>query len=274
MRSHIPLSTELRMIAARYRSVSRGVGSRGRGQALRARPFFVVTSERTGSNLLVDYLRSLPGVAMTGEALSPLLTIGIRTRLVSRRAVLRHLRKTLRDLDGDVVGAKLMFWHLHEIHRLSLDDLREAFPDVRFIILYRSSLAEQYVSHRIAEATGQFALRDGAERREARVVVDPDDFRLYCSRIREHYERALAVPWMKERGVILSYDELIEEPQSMIRDRLAPLLSVEYAAPRSALVRQNPAPLQERVINYCEVEGLFASSEARQTYAFGRTGQR
>lgn len=269
MSAHVPLSVELRMIAGRVRRSMRNLGHRPRRAPASFRPVFIITSERTGSNLLVDYLRSLPDVDMVGEVLSPLLPIGIRTRFVSRRAVLRHLRRTLQGLDGTVVGSKLMFWHLHEIHDLSVEDLRTEFPDARFIILYRASLADQYVSHRIAEETGQFLVRERGKRRVASIVVDPNDFAEYSTRIRAHYDRVVSVPWMKERGVIVSYRELVDDPESLMRDRLAPCLSVSYVPPRSTLVRQNPAPLREKVVNYLEVENILTGSDAVQSYSFG-----
>lgn len=253
------------------RRVGRAVRARGRDPKRAPpdfRPLFIITSERTGSNLLVDYLRSLPNVDMAGEVLSPLLPIGIRTRFVSRRGALRHLRRSLEGLDGAVVGAKLMFWHLHEIHELSVEDLRAEFPDARFIILYRASLAEQYVSHRIAEQTGQFLVRDRRKRRAASVMVDPDDFGEYCMRIKAHYERVVSVPWMKEQGVIVQYRELIDDAEGLMRDRLAPHLAVSYRPPSSPLVKQNPQPLRTKVANFTEVETILTGSDATQSYSF------
>ena len=266
--SHLPLSVELRMMSKRLRRSASELSFGPRRARENFRPLFIVTSERTGSNLLLDYLRSLPDVDLTGEALSPLLPIGIRTRWISRRGALRHLRRTLVRLDGSVRGAKLMFWHLHEIHGLSVEDLGSEFPDARFIVLYRASLAEQYVSHRIAEATNQFLVREGGERRTATVVVDPDDFREYCSRIRGHYERVLSVPWMKERGTIVRYRELVEDPEGLIRERLAPFLSVSYSSPSSTLIKQNPAALRDKVENYAELEHLLTGGSAFQSYSF------
>lgn len=257
------------------RRVGRVIRARGHGPRRAPpdlRPLFIITSERTGSNLLVDYLRSLPNVDMAGEVLSPLLPIGIRTRFVSRRRALRHLRRTMENLDGAVVGAKLMFWHLHEIHELSVEDLRAEFPDARFIILYRASLAEQYVSHRIAEQTGQFLVRERRKRRTASVVVDPDDFGEYCMRIKAHYERVVRVPWMAERGIIVRYRELLDDAEGLMRDRLAPHLAVPYRPPSSPLVKQNPQPLRDKVVNYAEVETILTGSDAFQSYSF--TGER
>src|SRR5213593_5199980 len=59
------------------------------------RPAFLVSTFRTGSNLLLSYLGSLSGITVRGEVLNPEAPEGLRRYLVTRGGVIRHMNRSL-----------------------------------------------------------------------------------------------------------------------------------------------------------------------------------
>jgi LPS sulfotransferase NodH len=234
-------------------------------------PIFLLTSGRVGSNLLASYLGSIAAVSVRGEVLNPDAPEGIRERFVTRAATLRHLRRSLYGLrprpgiERIVSVAKL---HLPQLERrgIGVDDLRGAFPDARYIVLFRRSLGAAYVSRLVARKTGQWLLLDDAARIEARVRVEPEDLRRYCQRMRAAYGAVAAVPWANGQAAVVSYEDLVGDPQGMFTRVLFPLLGLAPSPVRTTLRKQNVRPLSEIVENHAEVAHLLDGAAARHSF--------
>jgi LPS sulfotransferase NodH len=225
------------------------------------RAVFVVTSPRSGSNLLIEYLQQLSGVQSLSEVLNWGMTIG-PTKCLHFERVIRHIQLSMQTLKTPLRGCKLFLREL-ENYRLTIDDLERAFPSAFYIVLYRENLAEQYVSQKAAERTRQWILRPGQTRKQITVTIDPTQFKKHCAQMRSGFETILAHPAVGERGTLLTYDALARDPSGCLRELICPLLGVPFAAPQSTLCKQNTEPLSERVTNYAEVEALFRSPTAR-----------
>jgi LPS sulfotransferase NodH len=148
-------------------------------------------------------------------------------------------------------------------YRLTIDDLENAFPKPAYIVLYRQNIAEQYVSQKAAELTKQWILLPGQERKRATVSVNPAAFKQHCAETHRGYEEVLAHPAIRERGVVLTYDELTIDPSRCVNKVICPLLAVPPAQPTSQLCKQSFETLSERVANYADVETLLNSPIAR-----------
>jgi LPS sulfotransferase NodH len=232
-------------------------------------PFFVIATARSGSNLLIDYLNQIPGVQSYWEILCHTLPEGPRKRQLPPKRALRHVRYSLQTLNSPIRGCKFLLCQLANC-KLTLGSLETAFPSAKFIVLYRESLAEQFVSFRSAVETKQWVLYGAQEAKQARPMIDSADFERYCVGIRQRYEHVLAHPSLCERGALLSYEELTADPTGCLRQRVCPLLGVPEIEPRTVLRKQNPQPLADRVANYSAVEALLTSPLARQKYALPR----
>lgn len=232
-------------------------------------PVFVVASHRSGSNLLIDYLNRLPGVASYHEVLCRVFANSPGRYQVGPGPIARHLRLTLHGLQSSTRGCKMMLDQLAE-SRVTLDDINTAFPNAKYIILYRQSLAEQFVSKETALVTNQWTLSQSDQRKQIRVRINPTALRSYCERLRQWYGEVLAHPWLPERGLILSYEELVADPRQRIRDEICPLLGVPAAEPQSYLLKQNTQPLAQRIENYREVAGLLNGPLCQQHYSWPR----
>jgi LPS sulfotransferase NodH len=230
-------------------------------------PLFVLATYRSGSNLLIDYLNQLPGVWCYGEALAPQLAIGPRRADLPPAAALGHLRRSLQAVKSPVRGCKLMLEQLADC-KLSAGEIAAAFPGAKFIVLYRESLAEQYLSGRSAHATKQWLVPRGQVARRARVTVDPAELTRFCEWMRRSYSAVVSDPVVARHGTLLSYEELTSDPQRCLTERIGPLLGILSIEPQTRLTKQNPQSLAERVENYAEVAELLTSPACRQRHAW------
>jgi LPS sulfotransferase NodH len=230
-------------------------------------PFFILATCRSGSNLLLDYLRQLPGVAGHSEVLCPLLAIGpTRAHLPVRQAV-RHIRLSLQTKRLPIRGCKLMLHQLANC-QVKMEHLDDAFPSARYLVLYRQSLAEQFVSLRLAETTQQWFLKPGEQQKQPRIVIQPAELRWYCDWIRAGYQNVLGHPGLAERSAILSYEELTTDPVRCLRDSICPLLELPETQIQTQLRKQNTKGFAERVANYADVKDLLDGPQCQQRYAW------
>jgi len=228
-------------------------------------PLFVIATYRSGSNLLVSYLRQQPNVAMLSEVLSSRLPVGPDIDWLPPQQAIRHIRHCLQSQRAPIRGCKLMLHQLSDCG-LSLDDLKREFPTAKYIVLYRQSIGEQFVSHQVAQVTNQYLVRPGERRRQAEIRVDADELRGYCDDIRRRYRDALASHGLESNAVLLSYEELTTDPVHWMQTQVCALLNVPFTGLQTKLVKQNTRPLAEQVTNYRDVASLLNSPLCRQQH--------
>lgn len=227
-------------------------------------PVFVITSARTGSNLLMQYLGQFPGAQCLGEVLNSALDCGPPRGIGPLRAI-QHVRRSLQTLNTPVRACKLFLIHLAR-YRLTLPLLDDAFPGAKYIVLYRESIAEQFVSRQLALQTGQWLLHGSHRQKQLPVVVDRDQFTRFAEELQQGYCEILSYPWLPERATCLSYEMLTQDPGRCLKSHICPLLSAPSIKPHAHLRKQNPEPLSARVANYAEVSGLLEGPLCRQHY--------
>jgi LPS sulfotransferase NodH len=230
-------------------------------------PLFVIATWRSGSNLLLSYLKQQPDVSMLSEVLCSRLPIGPRHEHLSPSKAIRHIRFCLQGEKTAIRGCKIM---LHQLSNcgLSLDALNREFPTAKYIILYRETLAEQFVSHQVAAATDQYLLREGETPREAQVHVDSRKLREYCDDMRRRYRSAIECSWLEGRAVLVSYEQLVADSASWLKQHICPLLNVPFGGAQTLLLKQSTRPLAERITNYREVAALLQSPLCRQQHSW------
>lgn len=230
-------------------------------------PFFVIATCRSGSNLLLSYLHQDSSIAALSEVLCPQLAIGPSRYAVSPSRAIKHIRQSLHAEKAPVRGAKLMLHQLESCH-LSIDHVHAAFPEARYIVLYRQSLAEQFVSIKTAHATKQFLVMSGQERKQAQIKIDTTELRNYCDHLRASYREAISHKCLAGRSMLLSYEELIADPAYWLSKHICPLIGAQPLPPRTYLEKQNTRPLAQQIINYQQVATLLHSPLCRQHHAF------
>lgn len=228
-------------------------------------PLFVIATWRSGSNLLLSYLKQQPAVAMLSEVLCSRLPIGPSRDCLPTAQALQHIRFCLQGERTPVRGCKLMLHHLSNCN-LAIDDLQTAFPAAKYIILYRESLAEQFVSLQIAQATRQFRLHDGEQQRQPKITASAAEVRNYCNDLRRRYHAVVNNPAIQGKTVLLSYEELTADPNYWLQQQICPLLNVPFTAPETRIRKQSTRPLAQQIANYSEIAPLLQSPLCRQKY--------
>jgi len=229
-------------------------------------PLFVVASCRTGSNLLLSYLNNQPAVCMRGELLYPGSPFGVRRYKTPPASALHHIRLSLQSLKSPIRGCKIMLYQLANC-RLSIDDVGAAFPNAKYIILYRENLARQFVSHRLADITQQYALRAGDDKKLTRITVQPEELSKYCNETQEGYRELLRHGCLQKCSVLLSYEELVQNADLWLRQVICPMLGIEAVAASTNFQKQNSQPLDDVITNYAQVEHLLPSCRQRLEWA-------
>ncbi|HVE13364.1 MAG TPA: sulfotransferase, partial [Elusimicrobiota bacterium] len=208
----------------------------GRGDVFA--PVLILSTARSGSNLLLRMLNSVEHVCLAGEVLNPGNSFGI-DRSAKPEAALRHVFYSAYDRPrGSIGGAKLLLEDMRALG-IGVSQLASILPTARFIILYRESLLEQYVSLQIAAATGIWKVETAAPAGRPHVVaIDPEDFREFCESTRQSYEEVLGFPGLAARSSIVCYEDLARDPERYLNERILPFLDLPPAAVKPPLRKQ------------------------------------
>lgn len=234
-------------------------------------PFIILGSERTGSSLLVQTLRSHPDVVSFGEVLNP-VKIGYNTpgfenwRGVRRRA--RDLASA-RFMDTGVfcsyrdgiaaVGCKIFYDHVESPTfapaRARLLEMR----NLKVIHLERRNLLRTYLSLVIARRTLTYGTRSIDERTRIRVQLSPTrcaDYFTKLTTLRARYARLFA-----ERHQVLDvvYEDFVADRSTHV-SRLQRFLDLKPASLRATIIQQEVRPLPEAIENYAALKDHFAAT--------------
>jgi LPS sulfotransferase NodH len=237
------------LLALRYRLARRQI-----------RPFFVLFTQRSGSQLLASYLNCLPGVVCLQEILHSHQVWGLPGTLRPRPVVVRHIRHSLNVGGAAHAGARIALDHLAR-RGLTPRELGDEFRTARFIVLYRRRLIDQYLSHVLAAKTDRWALtrRDAAAGAPpaVRIRVDRAAFVRYAGAMGRAYRAVLQDDTVRRRAVLLAYEELVADPQAVVDARLAPFLGVPSRRVHTFYEKQGTRPPAEVVDNFAEVRDLW-----------------
>lgn len=228
------------------------------------RPFVLLATRRSGTNLFLSYLNSVSSVSFAGEVLHPEMYYGLRERFITKGAVLRHIRHTLNALPTEVCGIKLLYMRL-KFHHVSLEDVLRVSPETRFFVLYRRSLAEQFLSLKIAQTTNQWMWSDRFRLPE-KIRLDPDEMLAHYHLKRSWYREIFQNPSVAGRVLVLAYEDIVAGPQRVFDERVFPFLGIAGGPVRTGLVKQNTKRPGEIVENFDAVRHLFEGPIGRQDY--------
>lgn len=232
--------------------------------------FIVLTSARSGSSLLIQSLRSHPGVVAFGEILGPGNVWFNVAGFPSRHRGLKRFRnrEPLRFLDAcvfrgypagtEAVGFKVFCSHLEEPRFGPVADHLRGMRGLRVVHLVRGNLLRAYLSEVIRSKTGVGWIHAEGERTSVSVELDPDDCEAYFTRERELHDRYGRL--FATRDVLdIGYEELVADYASVTAS-LQRFLGVEPQALSSPTIRQQVRPLPEVIANYADLESHFAGS--------------
>jgi LPS sulfotransferase NodH len=240
--------------------------------------FVVLTSQRSGSNMLRSLLNEHPEVTCFGELMR-------RTPRRMRSQGYRGALRTLERVDEKYRTDSVRFGHPREFvddvmaklattpivgFKLMLNQhpgfMSELISDPTYakILLYRANHLASFSSEKIARATGQGAARTGMDIKRAKVRFRKGEFRRFLKTREEKFEDVRKQLAGAGGGHFeIEYLELVEEEDGIAR--VLKFLGAESACeikPRT--VRRNPTNLLERFNNPEDVLKELASMGAER----------
>lgn len=232
------------------------------------KPVFILCTARTGSVFLTSCFQSVPEISTLREVLSPVRSFGVLGRTATPESVRRHLCYSINASEKERCVLKLMHRHVESagisLEKL-LQNLEKDFPSAKLIIIYRRSLADQYLSLKLAEATGDWVWKEKPAQPPS-LVIDPIEYRKYCESTRAFYETLLKNAWIRKNAVVLSYEELAQDPQGVFDRTLFPFLELPPCTVAVSTHKQNVKRPEEIIQNYAEVEALLNNQASFQHY--------
>lgn len=225
-------------------------------------PLFIICTMRTGSNLLGDYLNSHPVVGCEFEILNqgqiPYLAI------VSLAQDVRFYLDTLfKAMQAKIKCGNIHFRHFDELG-ITIDHLLHWFPQARFIILYRGSLLDQFISLKLAEATGRWIATSPGDETDQEISIDVSELLAFAHATKNQYKQLADHPFLRERHLTISYEELASDACRTFETKIWPFLGIPPSPLRTVLRKQNIRSPRESVSNFHELKSLLSSGDLEQ----------
>ena len=221
--------------------------------------YFVLFAEmRTGSNFLEVNLNGIDGLTCYGEAFNPVF-IGYPNHAdilgVTREAREEdpfHLLTTIKQYSEGLGGFR--FFHDHD--QRILDQVLED-PRCAKIVLTRNPV-DSYVSWKIAQATGQWKLTDGKNRKESQIAFDEAEFTDLLNNLQQFQIRILnTLQRTGQTAFYIGYEDINDVE---VINGLAAFLGVEGRLDTLSkkLKKQNPEAIEDKVRNFDKMADALA----------------
>ncbi|ETA53703.1 sulfotransferase family 2 domain-containing protein [Ponticoccus alexandrii] len=229
---------------------------------------FVVFAEmRTGSNFLEANLNAFDGIACLGEVFNPHFigypnaedVLGITQE--ERDAKPLRLLDAVRAAPG-VAGFR--YFHDHDPRVL---DALLSDPKVGKVVLTRNPV-DSYISWKIAQATGQWKLTNVKKRKAGRAVFDGPEFEAHLHALQAFQLQIMNT--LQRTGQTAFYVAYEDLQDVAVMNGLAAWLGcpARLDSLNTALKRQNPQPVAEKVENF---EAMAASLARLDRFNLSRT---
>jgi LPS sulfotransferase NodH len=215
--------------------------------------FAIVGHARTGSNYLLDGLRSSPSVRVYHEIFAD------HNRQVGKdfdkvfSTVFQPESKSTR-----IVGFKVFYNHLTEEEWKKL----LAWKDLKIIHLTRRNRLRTVISLEIAFKTGQWTKsgkRNSGEFKEKRLTLDPSKLLQRLEQIEEG--EAIARSRFQDRQILeVVYEDLVQSPLKAFTS-VGKYLGIDEIDPsKIRLKKQNPESLNQLILNYDEIKAVLRNT--------------
>ena len=224
------------------------------------RSFVILSSGRSGSTLLVQLLNCHPKVTCKGELLNRNCLQMHNLRGARGSTLINYILASLipSKMLLSYTGFKLFNEQL-EFCNLHLRDLLTALFCPHVIVLYRENMLETHVSLEIAFKTDVWYSENRSSTSE-RIEIDWHKFIDYAVTEKVRWKRSVMEIPMYSKVLFVSYEELIGN-RSEAMNRIFQFLNLDVCHVEATSKKQNPLSLEEKVINYEQIEQKMLQSE-------------
>lgn len=213
--------------------------------------FMIVANARTGSNYLLDGLKTSPVIRMYHEIFAPHI-----------REVGKDFEKILSTVyqyeskSTQMVGFKVFYNHLTDEEWKKL----AAHTDLKVIHLTRQNRLRTVVSLEIAFKTGRWTQAGNSSGvKEKRILLDRSKLLKRLEQIEEG-EAATRARFSDRAMLEIVYEDLVRSPRNAFA-AVGAYLGVNGIDPEEIrLKKQNPEELAQLIANYDEVESLLRNT--------------
>jgi len=216
--------------------------------------FAIIGNARTGSNYLLDGLKSSPSIRMYHEIFAD-----------HNRQIGKDFEKILSTVlqyeskSTQMVGFKVFYNHLTDEEWKKL----LARKDLKVIHLTRRNRLRTVISLEIALKTGEWTksgYSNGSNgSREKHIMLDPLKLTKRLEQIEEG-EAATRARFRERQILEVVYEEMVQSPREIF-SAVGAYLGVDGIDPgRIRLKRQNPESLRQLIINYDEIESVLKNT--------------
>ena len=212
--------------------------------------------------MLGDYLNSHPVVKCEFEILNQgaITHLGV---VRSEREVRFYLGTLLKAIHGKIKCGKIHLPHFDDFG-ITIDHLLRWFPQARFIIHYRGSLLDQFVSLKLAEATGRWIATCPEDETNQVISIDVAELLAFAQTTKNRYKKLAHHPPLRERHLTISYEELASDAGRIFETKTWPFLGIPPFPLKTLLRKQNRRSARESVSNFHVVESLLSSGFLEQ----------
>ncbi|MEO1495392.1 MAG: sulfotransferase [Pseudomonadota bacterium] len=227
--------------------------------------FIILSSGRSGSNLLSSFMKSHPKVFQHGEIFGEFqLESPLVRRRINGAGLARYLdRRLSRMTTEDAAGIKILYHNLEAQYgkargipgtEMLMDHMRDS-PTLRIVHLRREDKLAMLISMRLATELGQWV---SGSYGDTTVTLPVDWVRDQFTWL-EGWETRIAAHFPSDQLLDMSYEQLVADtPGEMAR--VFEFLSLEAAPVSSRMSKQNKRSKAEAVENYAELCEAFAGT--------------
>ena len=181
----------------------------------------------------------------------------------SERDVRSYLDTLLKAIQGKIKCGKIHFAHFDHFG-ISIDHLLRWFPQARFIIFYRGSLLDQFVSLKLAETTGRWIATCPEDETNQEISIDMAEMVAFAQVTKNRYNQIVHHPSLRRRHLTISYEELASDADRIFETKIWPFLGIPPFPMKTVLRKQNRRSARESVSNFHDVESLLSSGVLEQ----------
>lgn len=231
----------------------------------RTTPFVVISSGRSGSNLLSNLMRSHRRLVQHGEVFGEYLLESRYVRnSINRVGVRAHFDKRLRRMHFEKsTGIKILYENLQERYgnvrgipgTEALLPHMQSRQDIRYIHLVRRDKFATLISSKLARAKGRWT---GGDYGKLEVMIPPD-WLAERFEFLETWENRVHASLFEQRYLKLVYEEMIEEREEAMR-RVFEFLGLRCPELTTNMKKQNLRKKSQTVTNYFELKEFFSDT--------------
>lgn len=230
----------------------------GQHEAITMIPFVVYTTARTGSNYLLSLLGSHPASEVKGELFAE--------APADMKGALQDVFSSAEEGGKTAAGFKVFYYHPLDGDPDTLFQFLKSYPGMRFIHLKRKNLVKVVLSREVASLSGRWLAR-GESRNVLRPVdLDPEHLEQMLLHLEQEASRAdnrlMETPMLE-----VYYEELVRDP-GLVSGQLLEFLGLPHRNLHADLVRQNPWPACEMLVNWPLHKAYFSNTRLAEYFTW------